>query len=130
MAATGPFFKKLAVHDVERKPAGTAQSCSAPKTEIIPVKSLVGGGSAPTSTLPTLLVAVTASDFSTDELAARLRHRRPPIVDRVEEGRVPLDLGKRSWGQRKKQRSLEHCVFWQADPAQNVPVVGRHLPSY
>jgi L-seryl-tRNA(Ser) seleniumtransferase len=62
------------------------------KTQIISGESLVGGGSAPTSSLPTFLLAVTAESLSADELAARLRHNDPPIVTRVEEGRVLLDL--------------------------------------
>jgi len=62
------------------------------KTTIISGTSLVGGGSAPTSSLPTFLLAVTAASLSADELAARLRHHRPAIVTRVEEGRVLLDL--------------------------------------
>jgi L-seryl-tRNA(Ser) seleniumtransferase len=62
------------------------------KTTIISGTSLVGGGSAPTSSLPTFLLAVTAASLSADELAARLRHHRPAIVARVEEGRVLLDL--------------------------------------
>src|SRR6185369_12059514 len=62
------------------------------KTTIISGESLVGGGSAPTSSLPTFLLAVTAESFSADELAARLRHNTPPIVTRVEDGRVLIDL--------------------------------------
>jgi L-seryl-tRNA(Ser) seleniumtransferase len=62
------------------------------KTTIISGESLVGGGSAPTSSLPTFLLAVTAESLSADELAARLRHNNPPIVARVEEGRVLIDL--------------------------------------
>jgi L-seryl-tRNA(Ser) seleniumtransferase len=62
------------------------------KTTILSGESLVGGGSAPTSSLPTFLLAVTAESLSADELAARLRHNTPPIVTRVEEGRVLLDL--------------------------------------
>jgi L-seryl-tRNA(Ser) seleniumtransferase len=62
------------------------------KATIIPGESLVGGGSAPTSSLPTFLLAVTADFLSADEFAARLRHNTPPIVTRVEEGRVLLDL--------------------------------------
>jgi L-seryl-tRNA(Ser) seleniumtransferase len=59
---------------------------------IVPGQSLVGGGSAPTSTLPTFLLAVTSYSLSADELAARLRRNSPPIVTRVEDGRVLLDL--------------------------------------
>jgi L-seryl-tRNA(Ser) seleniumtransferase len=62
------------------------------KTTIISGTSLVGGGSAPTSSLPTFLLAVTAASLSADELAERLRHHQPSIVARVEEGRVLLDL--------------------------------------
>jgi L-seryl-tRNA(Ser) seleniumtransferase len=62
------------------------------KTTIISGESLVGGGSAPTSSLPTFLLAVTADFLSADELAARLRRHQPSIVARVEEGRVLLDL--------------------------------------
>src|SRR6266404_1812719 len=60
--------------------------------EVISGESLIGGGSAPTSTPPTFLLAVTAGHLSADELAARLRQHNPPIVARVEEGRVLLDL--------------------------------------
>src|ERR1043166_7906877 len=62
------------------------------KTTITAGESLVGGGSAPTSSLPTFLLAVTAASLSADELAARLRHHQPSIVARVEEGRVLFDL--------------------------------------
>lgn len=60
--------------------------------DIIPGESLIGGGSAPTSTLPTRLLAITGDGLSADELAARLRAHHPPIVARVEEGRVLIDL--------------------------------------
>jgi L-seryl-tRNA(Ser) seleniumtransferase len=60
--------------------------------EIVTGESLVGGGSAPTSTLPTSLLALTARSLSADDLAARLRGNSPPIVARVEDGRVLLDL--------------------------------------
>ncbi len=62
------------------------------QTQIIAGESLVGGGSAPTSTLPTFLLAVTARSLSADEFAGRLRRRTPAIITRVEEGRVLIDL--------------------------------------
>ncbi len=62
------------------------------KVEIIPGESLVGGGSAPTSTLPTFLLALTSHSLSADELATALRKADPPVVARVDEGRVLLDL--------------------------------------
>ena len=62
------------------------------RIEVIEGESLVGGGSAPTSKLPTFLLAVTADKLSADELAARLRASETPIITRVDEGRVLLDL--------------------------------------
>jgi L-seryl-tRNA(Ser) seleniumtransferase len=60
--------------------------------EVIDGESVIGGGAAPTSVLPTRLLAVTCSDLSADELAALLRAKDPPIIARIEEGRVLLDL--------------------------------------
>jgi L-seryl-tRNA(Ser) seleniumtransferase len=54
--------------------------------------SVIGGGAAPGATLPTLLLAVTCKSRSADELAARLRAHQPPVVTRVEQGRVLIDL--------------------------------------
>jgi len=62
------------------------------KLETADGESVIGGGAAPSATLPTRLVAITHADLSADELAARLRSADPPIIARVEEGRVLLDL--------------------------------------
>jgi L-seryl-tRNA(Ser) seleniumtransferase len=42
--------------------------------------------------LPTTLLALTCYSLSADELARRLRASDPPVIARVEEGRVLLDL--------------------------------------
>ncbi len=68
------------------------KTASTLKVDVLAGESLIGGGSAPTSTLPTFLLAITADGLSADELAARLRAHNPSIVARVEEGRVLLDL--------------------------------------
>jgi len=62
------------------------------KVEIISGKSVIGGGTAPSATLPTALLAVTHQSVNADALAARLRSVEPPVVARIEEGRVLLDL--------------------------------------
>ncbi|MGE5814114.1 MAG: L-seryl-tRNA(Sec) selenium transferase [Acidobacteriota bacterium] len=54
--------------------------------------STIGGGSAPGSQLPTVLVAIAPRGESTDRLLARLRAARPPVVARIEADRVVLDL--------------------------------------
>jgi len=60
--------------------------------ELIDGESVIGGGAAPSSVLPTRLLALSCDGLSADELAARLRTSDPPIIARVEQGRVLLDL--------------------------------------
>jgi len=60
--------------------------------ELVDGESVVGGGAAPTAILPTRLIALTHAQLSADELCARLRQFETPVVARVEEGRVLLDL--------------------------------------
>ena len=60
--------------------------------EVVESRSVLGGGAAPGSTLPTRVVAVKSASHNADELCARLRQWETPIIARVEEGRVLLDL--------------------------------------
>ncbi len=62
------------------------------KLELIDGESVVGGGAAPSAVLPTRLIALSHTDLSADELSARLRASAPPIIARLEEGRVLIDL--------------------------------------
>jgi L-seryl-tRNA(Ser) seleniumtransferase len=62
------------------------------RIEVVDGESVIGGGAAPSAVLPTRLLAISHKDLSADELAARLRAFDPPIIARVEEGRVLLDL--------------------------------------
>ena len=54
--------------------------------------STVGGGSAPGSALPTRLVRLTPKSGSAAQLEQRLRGLTPPVVARVEQNAVLLDL--------------------------------------
>jgi L-seryl-tRNA(Ser) seleniumtransferase len=60
--------------------------------ELLDGESVIGGGAAPSAVLPTRLLALTCEGLSADELSARLRASDPPVIARVEEGRVLLDL--------------------------------------
>jgi len=60
--------------------------------EVVDGDSVLGGGAAPSATLPTRLLSLAHKAHSADELCARLRASDPPIIGRVEEGRVLLDL--------------------------------------
>ncbi len=62
------------------------------RTETIHGESLVGGGAAPSATLPTRLIALSSASLTADQLSSRLRSCHPPIVARVEDERVLIDL--------------------------------------
>jgi len=67
-------------------------SSPAMKIEIVDGESLLGGGTAPSAVLPTRVLAVSCEGLSADEIANRLRAGEMPIIARVEDGRVLLDL--------------------------------------
>jgi L-seryl-tRNA(Ser) seleniumtransferase len=62
------------------------------RAEVIEGESVIGGGAAPSAVLPTRLIALAVGGSSADELQARLRRADPPIVARVQDDRVVLDL--------------------------------------
>jgi L-seryl-tRNA(Ser) seleniumtransferase len=60
--------------------------------EVIDGVSTIGGGSASGSALPTRLVALSIDGLSADALESRLRALDPPVVARIQDDRVVLDL--------------------------------------
>ena len=62
------------------------------RAEVIPGSSEVGGGASPTETLPTFLLAVRSRSRAADALEAALRRHDPPVLARIKDGDVLLDL--------------------------------------
>jgi L-seryl-tRNA(Ser) seleniumtransferase len=60
--------------------------------EQIDGESLIGGGAAPSAVLPTCLLALRSDRLSAEDISARLLACDPPVVTRVEEGWVLVDL--------------------------------------
>ena len=60
--------------------------------EVVGGASTVGGGSAPGSAIATALLALEVRGYGADSLDARLRRLRTPVVARIEDGRLVLDL--------------------------------------
>ena len=87
---------RLSAEEIGRRARELADTlrAKAPRLEIILIDgmSVLGGGAAPGAALPTVLLGITCQGLSADELAARLRAHQPPIVSRVEQGKVLLDL--------------------------------------
>jgi L-seryl-tRNA(Ser) seleniumtransferase len=85
---------RLSKDEIGRRAEALAAQLRSPKwqVEIVDGGSLLGGGAAPSSVLPTRVLALSCEGLSADELAARLRGSEPSIIARVDEGRVLLDL--------------------------------------
>jgi L-seryl-tRNA(Ser) seleniumtransferase len=60
--------------------------------EVLDGESVIGGGAAPSAALPTRLLAVTVQGKGADQISASLRSNHPPIIARVEDEKVLLDL--------------------------------------
>jgi L-seryl-tRNA(Ser) seleniumtransferase len=69
-----------------------ARSVGALNLNLLDGHSVVGGGSAPETQLPTTLIGVASRRMSADEIEKKLRGARPPVIVRIVEDRVVLDL--------------------------------------
>jgi L-seryl-tRNA(Ser) seleniumtransferase len=87
LSATAEELRARAETFLARLPANGAVHC-----EIVAGHSAVGGGAAPLTQPATALLSLTHNNLSAGELEAALRAGDPPVVARVAEGRVLLDL--------------------------------------
>ena len=85
---------RLSQDEVGERAKALAATITTPrlKIEIVDGESVLGGGAAPSAILPTRVLALSCEGLSADELAAQLRGSDPPIIARIEEGHVVLDL--------------------------------------
>jgi L-seryl-tRNA(Ser) seleniumtransferase len=60
--------------------------------DVVPVASLIGGGTAPKAVLASCAISVRHVSLAAQELLAALRKLDPPIVGRIEDDAVLLDL--------------------------------------
>ncbi len=67
-------------------------TCPQLHIEVIASRSVLGGGAAPGSALPTHVLAISSSVRNAGAICEKLRRWETPIIARVEEGRVLLDL--------------------------------------
>ena len=92
-AETVPVARMIAMpaEDIGRRADALAARLSAAgvHADVVDGFSTIGGGSAPGSRLPTRLVAIM---LPAGRLEAALRAQHPPVIARIEEDRVVLDL--------------------------------------
>ncbi len=86
-----PVWRAIAwsEEEVRARAASWLAALALPGAELKDSRSAVGGGTLPGVTLPTTVLALPPGDA--DAIAARLRAADPPVVARIEEGRVLLD---------------------------------------
>jgi len=83
----------LTADDIDARAAAVAAALPPSFTvELIEGRSAIGGGSAPDVELPTRLIALTHASLTPEQLEARLRASEPPVIARIHEGRVMIDL--------------------------------------
>ena len=61
-----------------------------PEAELIPGESVIGGGSTPDQSIPTILVVAATRDVNRAERA--LRHAATPVIGRIADDKFVLDL--------------------------------------
>jgi L-seryl-tRNA(Ser) seleniumtransferase len=85
-----PIYRMLAATLDELRARARAYVAAIPNAKIIESDAYVGGGALPQSAIASIAVAI--STGTPDALATHLRRANPPIVARIDEARVLLDL--------------------------------------
>jgi len=91
-----PLFRMLSIppEEIMRRCRHIADEVNSPRLaiDVVPVESLVGGGSAPRATLSSCALSLRHASFSAEAIAAALRHLDPPVIGRISNDVVLLDL--------------------------------------
>lgn len=94
-----PVIEMLAMplEQIERRATELTRKINQHNLETLTIEtkaseSAVGGGSAPAASLPTIVIAVTSERFPPNLIADNLRHWTPPIIARIVDDRVLIDL--------------------------------------
>lgn len=112
-----PALRMLALtrQDIEARATSLIQTLSEKfsdsllRASVVDGVSAVGGGSGPNAHPPTALIALENAKLSADEIERRLRAFSPPIIARIGDGKVLLDL--RTVMPREESEILEAMGF-------------------
>jgi L-seryl-tRNA(Ser) seleniumtransferase len=93
---TVPVLRMIALtpDSIEERARGVADRLIAAgwNVALVSGSSAIGGGAAPGVELPTVLVRIDRAGLSADDLDTRLRAFNPPVIARIADGKVVLDL--------------------------------------
>src|SRR6266850_198988 len=88
-----PTWRMLRAPEAQLKARAEAFAKQAgPAAKPVELQSIVGGGSAPEIYVPSWGVTLSFPNLSDTELERRLRASNPPVIARIEDGRVNLDF--------------------------------------
>jgi len=94
--AETPVFQMLALSETEIEERANAVIAQVTPTDLKlslqPGDSAVGGGTAPTSKLKSMLIALAHPQKSATEMEQQLRRSTPPVIARVADDKVLIDL--------------------------------------
>jgi L-seryl-tRNA(Ser) seleniumtransferase len=80
--------------ELEKRCRAIVESIQSPRVRaaVIPVESVIGGGTAPSARLKSYAVSVRHAQLGSDDVLTRLRNFDPPIIGRISDDSVVLDL--------------------------------------
>lgn len=81
---------RAAADEIRERACRLVEALAPLAAAVVEGESVIGGGSTPEQRLPTWLVAIESADEAA--LERRLRVGEPPVIARIEQGRVVLDL--------------------------------------
>jgi L-seryl-tRNA(Ser) seleniumtransferase len=89
-----PVWRMVATppEELERRADRLAVELATPGVSVAQTRATIGGGSLPEETLPSWALALRSGRASPDGLAAALRRASPPIIGRIEDDWLILDL--------------------------------------
>jgi L-seryl-tRNA(Ser) seleniumtransferase len=76
--------------EIRQRAEGLVAAIPALRAQVEPGQSVIGGGSTPAQSIPTFLIAIESEDVVAAE--KQLRSGDPPVIARIEEGKLVLDL--------------------------------------
>jgi L-seryl-tRNA(Ser) seleniumtransferase len=89
MALSALEIKERAESMISRLRLSVSESV---RLETVAGDSAAGGGSGPTSCLPTVLISIAHPELTPNQIEAALRRSRPPVIARIVDDRVLIDL--------------------------------------
>jgi L-seryl-tRNA(Ser) seleniumtransferase len=81
--------------------------------DLLDGSSVIGGGSAPETMMPTTIIGVTSPRMTVEEIEKGLRQNTPPVIVRIVEGKLVIDLRTVPPGEEEELIAAFHLLSSQ-----------------